>query len=429
MSILKRSFSFECDKGITMHIYSPKSADDKTKRFFQPLGEGSFGKVVAFYAEERNLTKDKQINLFIDENDLDKNKTYVKIAIKLLKPSNEQTKWNDFNEYVYTKHTETQMTELEQEAYMLQKVNKISKEIAPMFYRCGVLDNGHQFLAMEEVGENLQDLIHPSHPLNISHKTHVYFKIFSNLRSLHREKTAHCDIKPSNMSFSGKDKLIKLLDFEFTTTDMPCTGGTLGYIAPEVYQNERYLSVDGRYSDIYSLGIMLWDIEDYYEGNILTANVLFNRLKLDHSTLKIAMDKISNKSLKNLRHINQGDSFVDFYIDLLKVLHILFRFMVNPDPYNRPGIERLTSLVFATHKLLQMVTKERNKDPDYLFYATNKLSRIAKLTTYEDIYDNFSHLMTVSKNWDALKEKLYQDSDTRNTSTKPTQGIKPRVYI
>src|SRR5262249_30803445 len=81
----------------------------------------------------------------------------------------------------------------------------------------------------------------------------------------HRRNVLHCDIKPANIVLDG-DGNPKLVDFNvarLTDLDSSQIGGTLAYMSPEQLdlfnQSVAPPRLDGR-SDIYSLGVVLWEL-------------------------------------------------------------------------------------------------------------------------------------------------------------------------
>ncbi len=90
---------------------------------------------------------------------------------------------------------------------------------------------------------------------------------------IHSKGLVHCDLKPGNIliskqtsktreqeQVSGEFPTVKMLDFglagEMNSSSPSFAAGTLGYMAPEVLRSGK---ADSR-SDLYSLGIVLWEI-------------------------------------------------------------------------------------------------------------------------------------------------------------------------
>lgn len=83
--------------------------------------------------------------------------------------------------------------------------------------------------------------------------------ICSALGYIHRKGFVYCDIKPSNII--SKRQKFTLIDFGLVRPiGMPVTGGTLGYMAPELLQNDSGLVKASPALDVYSLGILLYEL-------------------------------------------------------------------------------------------------------------------------------------------------------------------------
>uniref|UniRef100_A0A2N9GPW2 Protein kinase domain-containing protein n=1 Tax=Fagus sylvatica TaxID=28930 RepID=A0A2N9GPW2_FAGSY len=81
------------------------------------------------------------------------------------------------------------------------------------------------------------------------------------LSYLHSQKIVHRDIKTENLLLD-KNHTLKIVDFGVARieasnpNEMTGSTGTLGYMAPEVFENQPY----DRKCDVYSFGICLWEI-------------------------------------------------------------------------------------------------------------------------------------------------------------------------
>ena len=119
------------------------------------------------------------------------------------------------------------------------------------------LYNKFLYIQMELCKENLSDYLNNNH-LKIFDKVNISKQIVSGLKYIHDNKIIHRDLKLSNI-FIGYDNLIKIGDFGLATNIYNLKYdevGTIGYMAPEVLNNEDY----GFEADLYSLGIVILEI-------------------------------------------------------------------------------------------------------------------------------------------------------------------------
>ncbi len=125
-------------------------------------------------------------------------------------------------------------------------------------YNFGTLDENRAYMAMEFVdGAPITKVLHGFSKELIN----VLLDVLDALDYIHTEGFIHCDIKPENIFViekKGEIKGIKLLDFGFADELELSTaiGGTLGYIAPELFTGQK---PDPR-ADLYSLGVVLYEI-------------------------------------------------------------------------------------------------------------------------------------------------------------------------
>lgn len=83
-----------------------------------------------------------------------------------------------------------------------------------------------------------------------------YFsQIMKGILHLHQNGICHRDIKPDNILFSDEQKL-KITDFSLAEkfSDLESACGTPGYMAPEIFNQEKY----NEKVDVYSLGVVLY---------------------------------------------------------------------------------------------------------------------------------------------------------------------------
>ncbi len=136
---------------------------------------------------------------------------------------------------------------------------------------CPIFDidesNDRPFLVMAYIqGRSLAESIEPGHPWNPRKAAGVVRQLALALAEAHRQGIVHRDLKPANVMVDTKGRLI-LMDFglarKFDSADPTFTAsgailGTPAYMPPE--QAEGDLKAIGPRSDIYSLGVILYEL-------------------------------------------------------------------------------------------------------------------------------------------------------------------------
>jgi serine/threonine protein kinase len=105
--------------------------------------------------------------------------------------------------------------------------------------------------------------------------------IIDGLYFLHKNGIIHRDLKPENILFSQKNPIhVKISDFglakvfhkDLSLTESTTYAGSFLYASPEQYNGEKYSFS----TDIYSLGIMLLEIQCLFATNMERIRVLQN---------------------------------------------------------------------------------------------------------------------------------------------------------
>ncbi len=123
--------------------------------------------------------------------------------------------------------------------------------------------DGNYYMIMEYVdGINLKQYIREKGRLSVHEAARISRQIAEALEQAHKAGVVHRDIKPQNILFS-RDGKVKVTDFGIAIAGDGVTVtvgdeiiGTVQYIAPEQARGE----VAGKQSDLYSLGIVLYEM-------------------------------------------------------------------------------------------------------------------------------------------------------------------------
>jgi len=124
-------------------------------------------------------------------------------------------------------------------------------------------------IAMQHLtGGSLRDRLHRSGRLSQKETLEIAFQTASALAEAHRHGIIHRDIKPENILFDALDH-VKVVDFGIarakTDLHLTLTGqiiGTCQYMSPE--QSSADADVTGPSSDVYSMGVMLYEMVTGY---------------------------------------------------------------------------------------------------------------------------------------------------------------------
>jgi len=131
--------------------------------------------------------------------------------------------------------------------------------------------NGKLCLFMTRHSSTLQEKIHTRYEKNEDFSENsirsIGCKIISGIKFLHSNHIIHRDIKTENIYYtSGSDgdlKEVVIADFDSATTrtsNVQSTIGTLGYMAPEVFNSKEIGTGYSNSADIFSFGMVLYSL-------------------------------------------------------------------------------------------------------------------------------------------------------------------------
>jgi tetratricopeptide (TPR) repeat protein len=156
-----------------------------------------------------------------------------------------------------------------------------------------VLDFGfdnkrNPFLSMELV-EDAATIIDAGRNLTFDQQVSLVIQLLEALSYLHRRGIIHRDLKPDNVLISKGQ--VKVLDFGLSVgrNEAVAIEGTLGYISPEVLQDQPVTEV----ADLYAVGVIIYELMTgklpFYNGDIkkMTDLIVYQRPMLDELPEKI----------------------------------------------------------------------------------------------------------------------------------------------
>jgi eukaryotic-like serine/threonine-protein kinase len=262
-------------------------------RIIRTLGEGGMGAV--FLAEQTEPVQRE-------------------VAIKILK-------------LVFVSDMATARFEAERQALAVMEHPNITK-----VFDAGITDTGLPYFVMERVSGVPLTEYADAHKLGVSDRIRLFIQICRAVQHAHQKGLIHRDLKPSNVLVSEMDgePVCKVIDFGIAKATesgdraaLTQTGvaiGTPAYMSPEQWTGSG-LDIDTR-SDIYSLGIMLYELligvlpvdpeeyrgvallAQYTHADVKAPSARFAALKVDEQT-RIAT--LRGTDAASLRRSIQGD--------------------------------------------------------------------------------------------------------------------------
>jgi serine/threonine protein kinase len=156
----------------------------------------------------------------------------------------------------------------------------------------------------------------------------IFMEIVKAVRYLHQIGFCHRDLSPVNISLSGEEFIIKLLDFGFSSKIIRIkngrvkyqTGkvGTKGYAIPEVIYGIPY---DGEKADIFSLGVILFFLRIGFRGFkeakccdivLNPTDLLYNYIRYKHPVYWKILERDLSPKIKEL-----SEQFKNLYLNML----------------------------------------------------------------------------------------------------------------
>ena len=300
---------------------------------------------------------------------------------------------------------ETMKDDLKEEVTNLEIVNDISPSISPIFYRCGETNDGKMFIAMEHIEENLDNTLKANCSRTMEYRLHMYADLLCKLKQLHAKNIAHCDLKPQNIGHDSESGF-KLLDLGIMAKNEKCGSGTPYYMAPEVAKYDT--SSKDIASDIYSLGLIFFDIEDNCNGRILEKNYMINENL--SSNLISTLDKIKNGSVERNKNYWEGSLFYDFRVTFLNVMFRVLYSMVGMEANERPDAVQLFitfSMLEKTYGDVANMKSLSQKNKDYFNKLTEILNKLDTEKMNKLNKDELLELHNILK--DELEQKNKKD--------------------
>ena len=270
--------SIVLNKKINDYLPIKKKVNMSNINFYENIGSGSFGNVFkCLHKIDKNNYAIKIVPVY---NDVNKQKymNEVEMMSKLDHP-NIVRYYNSWIESILPQ-------DFDREQLCLEDYSSIGSEIVE--YEI----NEFLFIQMELCFGNLNNYFQSRPEVEYIKSKSIFIDILIGLDYLHSQNIIHRDIKPSNIMFDKNEKAkigdfgmsIKFENEAFEIIKTENEYGSYNYLAPESIDEKEY----SMKSDIYSLGIILFELINYM-GTFMERQEKINSLKKD---MKIEQDII-----------------------------------------------------------------------------------------------------------------------------------------
>jgi serine/threonine protein kinase len=117
-------------------------------------------------------------------------------------------------------------------------------------------DNDFLYVILEQMHCNLFQYLQNNPELELKRKIEIILEVARCIDFLHQQKIVHLDVKSQNILMNQDGSIIKIATNDTSFTMKASQLGTIGFQAPELYDDGEY----GYFSDIYSFGIIMFEI-------------------------------------------------------------------------------------------------------------------------------------------------------------------------
>ncbi|HSM14068.1 MAG TPA: serine/threonine-protein kinase [Thermoanaerobaculia bacterium] len=154
-----------------------------------------------------------------------------------------------------------------------QALARMSHPSIAQVYEAGNTESGQPFFAMEHVPGEPITAYCDRHATPIEERLRLFAEVCRGIQHAHQKGVLHRDIKPENVLVADEQgrPVVKLIDFGIAKAlDQPLTDaqltahgvvvGTPSYLSPEAVEPEAGAGDPDTRSDVYSLGILLFEL-------------------------------------------------------------------------------------------------------------------------------------------------------------------------
>ena len=268
---------------------------------------------------------------------------------------------------------------IKEEANDLIYLNNISKQIAPLLYLCGKTFDGRAFMVMEYFKHTLHDMLKSRLSLGIMNRLLIFDHLLFITANLNANNISYNILTPHNIGYFPNTgfKIVHINSLSksnsnFNNRFFNCSEEVMSMLGIPMMPNTSL--------DIYSLGLMFWNIENNYRYPKLLNHVCTSKNKLMVFVDKISM--IINTNIDSVMNNKNNSYFAVFEAVFLNVMHRVLGSMVNYKISQRPTAKMLSDTFYKLKTLYRFVDNMNQKplSVEEKKYMDNAIEKLASLS-------------------------------------------------
>ena len=314
----------------------------------------------------------------------------------------------------------------------LQKIDEIyelqENKVTPQILMCGTAINiasfnVYTFALFEYTGKDLNYTLKNNYDkcknTTLIERLNYYYQMSQSLMILHNQKINHCNLSFNTITLNPETSKAMFLNTRNVKGYENCSGANNGYIAPENLDKRLDERINNYKSDIFSLGIIMWQIEDECRERFPTAVSQLENLrdeKPKRAEFKPLLKLIALNNKKYKDDLLNEENPHEFYIlkFVRAVMYNKMRAAIYVRPKDRPTADKLYLAMKSLKNLINLIMSLEVADFNLVISDIHAVLKKLNTTDIQVFDSEFGHLLEDPEWISGIleeKKKAQEDSD------------------